>query len=190
LWDWAAALVALVPVVVYLAGIPLHDGAPGTCDAWTGCIASERDQWEWTAQPWAALGVALGTFVATAVRVAPWLRARPVMVRRASIVALCLLVPVTVGFALLALVVWNTDCSDAGWICFGGPSDALALGSPGAGTAMAAALLVAGAVRSEPTRASALSVIAVSIMTAGVLAVVAWFVAAGAMAPLAAALGA
>jgi hypothetical protein len=190
LWDWAAALVALVPVVVYLAGIPLHDGAPGTCDAWTGCIASERDQWEWTAQPWAALGVALGTFVATAVRVAPWLRARPVMVRRASIVALCLLVPVTVGFALLAVVVWNADCSHGAWLCFGGPSDALALSWPGAGTAGAAGVLVVGLVRGDRTRASDLSVVAVTVLAAAVLAVVAWFAAASALAVLAAALGA
>jgi hypothetical protein len=189
-WDWTAALVALVPVVVYLAGIPLHDGAPGTCDAWAGCTGSDRDQWGWTAQPWAAMGVALGAFVAASVRVAPWLRARPVVVRRASVVALFLLVPVTVGFALLAVVVWNTDCSHGAWLCFGGPSDALALSWPGAGTAGAAGVLVVGLVRGDRTRASDLSVVAVTVLAAVVLAVVAWFAAASALAVLAAALGA
>jgi hypothetical protein len=179
-----------VPAVVYLAGIPLHDSAPGTCDAWADCTASERDQWGWTAQPWAAMGVALGAFVAAAVRVAPWLRARPVVVRRASIVLLFLLVPVTVGFALLGLVVWNTDCSHGAWLCFGGPSDALALSWPGAVTAAATGMLLAGLLRGDRTRASALSVVAVTVLAAVVLAVVAWFAAAGALTLLAGALGA
>jgi hypothetical protein len=189
-WSWAAAAVAVVPVVVYLAGIPLHDGAPGTCDAWTGCTASERDQWGWTAQPLAATGVMLGAFIAGAARVAPWLRARPKAVRRAAIVALCVLVPVTAGFALLGLAVLGNDCSDGEWLCFGGPSAALALSSPGVVTAVVSGLLVAGLVRGERTRASGLAVVAVTTLVAGVLAVVSWFAAGSVLAVLAAALGA
>ncbi len=189
-WGWAAAVVAVVPVVVYLAGIPLHDNTPGTCDAWTGCSASDRDQWGWTARPWATTGVLLGAFIAGALRVAPWLRARPKVVMRATIGALFVLVPLTSGFGLLALLVLNTDCSDAGWICFGGPSDALALGSPGAVTAAVSGLLVAGLVRSDRTRASAVAVNAVTVLAAGLLAAVAGLAAGSMLELVAAGLGA
>ena len=189
-WDWAAVLVAVLPVVVYLAGIPLHDGAPGSCDAWTGCTASDRDQWGWTAQPWAAAGVMLGAFIAGAAHIASGLRARPTVVRRAAMGALFVLVPITAGFTLLGVMVWGNDCSGAGWVCFGGPSAALALSSPGAVTAALSGLLVAGLVRGERTRASALAVVAVTTLTAGLLAVMAWFAAGSVLALLAAGLGA
>jgi hypothetical protein len=189
-WSWAAAVVAVLPVVIYLAGIPLHDGAPGTCDAWSGCTASDREQWGWTAQPWAATGVMLGAFIAGAARIAPWLRARPKVVRRAAIGALFVLVPITAGFALVGVLVLGNDCSDGEWLCFGGPSAALALGSPGAVTGAVSVLLVTALVRGDRIRASAVSVLAVTVLAAGVLAVVAWFVAGSVLGLLAAGLGA
>lgn len=58
--EKVALLVAVVPSLVYLVGLPLHDGAAGTCDAWPGCSASAREQWRWTAGPRSTLEATLG----------------------------------------------------------------------------------------------------------------------------------
>lgn len=147
--ETVALLLAVVPSLVYLVGLPLHDGTAGTCDAWPGCSASAREQWRWTAGPWSTLGVTLATFLVAVKHAAPWLGRHPVLVRRASVTVLVLAVVVTVGFAALAAVVWGIDCSEAGWICFGGPEAALVLGSPALVTGVVAALLAVGLKRRE-----------------------------------------
>lgn len=187
--DKAAWIVAVVPTLIFLVGIPLHDGSPGTCDAWTGCTASARDQWMWTAQSWATAGVMVGVFVAAAVRIAPWLRVRPVAVRRGSITALSVLVPATCVFALILLVVWNAECSETAWICFSGPSDALALGSPGVVTGAVSALLFVGLGRRATPTGRLVSTVTVTGLAAGLLAVVSGFVAAASLSLIGVALG-
>lgn len=166
-----ALVLAVVPTVLFLAGIPLHDSAPGTCDAWPNCSASARDQWGWTARPWATTGIALGTFLVSVVRIAPWLRQRPVVVRRGSIAALVVLGLVTAAFAVLAVIVWGIDCSDTAWICFGGTEAALALGSPGLLSGVLATLLAVGLMRRDEDR-SRLSTWTLAGIAAGVVAVV------------------
>jgi hypothetical protein len=188
--DKAAWIVAVVPTLIFLVGIPLHDSSPGTCDAWTGCTASARDQWMWTAQSWATAGIMVGVFVAAAVRIAPWLRVRPTALRRGSITALCVLVPATCVFALILLVVWNADCSETAWLCFSGPSEALALGSPGVVTGAVSALLLLGlARRSTPTRRG-VSTATLAGLAAGLVATVAGFAAAACLSLVGVALGA
>lgn len=184
-----ALVLAVVPSLVFVAGIPLHDGAPGTCDAWPSCSASARDQWGWTARPWATLGIGAAAFVVTVGRVAAWLQDRPAMVRRAAVVALTVSALVTGAFVLLAAVVWGTDCSDAGWICFGGPDDALELGSPALPAGATTALLVAGLKRRN-TDGSRLSSWTLAGIVAVVVAVVAGGMGGAALAVLATAWGA
>lgn len=142
-------MLATAPTVLYLVGIPLHDSTPGTCDAWPGCSASAREQWGWTARSWATTGIGLAAFLVSVVRVAAWLRERPVLVRRGSVAALVVLGLVTAAFAVLAVVVWGIDCSDSAWICFGGPEAALVLGSPGVVAGVVATVLAVGLTRRE-----------------------------------------
>jgi hypothetical protein len=174
-----ALAIGVAPTLLFFVGIPLHDGTPGTCDAWAGCTASAREQWMWTAQSWATAGVVLGVFIAAAARIAPWLRMRPVAVRRGSIAALAVLTAATCLFALVAVVVWNIDCSESAWICFGGPEDALALGSPGLVTAVLSVLLVVGLARRDTPAGRTLSTMTITGLAAGVVAVAAGLAAGG-----------
>lgn len=142
-------LLAAVPTLLYLGGIPLHDGAPGTCDAWEGCRASAREQWAWTARPWATLGFAFGAFLTALGPAVAWLRQRPVLTRRVSVGLLVAAGLATAAFTALAVVVWGIDCSEATWICFGGPEAALILGSPGLVSGVVATLLAVGLPRAR-----------------------------------------
>lgn len=190
-WAMGAALVvAAVPILVLVVGIPLHDSTPGTCDAWPECTHSAREQWVWTAQSWATAGVMLGAFLATAAVIGPWLWTRPVVLRRGSITALCLLVPVTGVFAFILLAVWNADCSDSSWFCFSGPSDALLLGSPGLVTGTASALLVVGLALPRTRAGRTASTVTLTGLAGGVVVAVSGLVAARLVNLIALALGA
>jgi hypothetical protein len=139
-----AFLSALVPTLAYLIGLGLHSADPGTCDNWTGCSASARDQWGWEHGWWPVCGVALGVFVGWVGLV--W---RPLMgnanVRRvASVLGLVLLVPVTALFGLVASATWNATCSPNSFLCFSGPAAALAFGSPGVLTGALSVLMLLG----------------------------------------------
>lgn len=144
-----AAVLATVPVVVYLVGLPLHSDVPGTCDAWKDCSYSAREQWTWRAQSWAVLGIGLAAFAMVVNGVAPRLFRSAAALRGGSVLALWLLLPVTALAALVFVAILGADCSNAGWVCFGGPEDAAALTWPGLVTGGLATALLFGLRRIE-----------------------------------------
>lgn len=139
-----ALAVAVVPTIVFLLGLVAHSPEPGTCEAWTGCTASAREQWTWEAGGWVALGLWVAAAAVSAAYLAPWIHARATVRRVASIVALAVAVPVTAFFAFLFVVILGTDCSSGDFLCFGGPGAALLLASPGAVTGLLVGLLAVG----------------------------------------------
>ena len=142
-----ALAVAGLPIIVFLLGLTIHSPEPGTCDAWTGCTASAREQWTWEAGGWVQLGLWVAAAAVTAAYLAPWIHARANVRRVASIVALGFAVPVTALFAFLFVVILGTDCSGGAFLCFGGPGDAFMIASPGAVTAILVCLLALGSRR-------------------------------------------
>jgi hypothetical protein len=155
-WRTPVLLIALalaaVPTVVYLAGLGLHSNAPGTCTDWSGCSHSARQQWAWEVGSVASRGIAVAAFILAVVHLAPWLRTRAKVRKVASIVALCVLVPLTGLFGLLFVVIWGNECSANSFLCFGGPEDALIVGVPGVVTAVACVVLVIGLTRTRAGR--------------------------------------
>jgi hypothetical protein len=144
-WLLLGALaVAVLPIVGFLLGLGTQSAEPGTCDAWTGCTASAREQWTWEAGGWVQIGLWVAAAAVTAAYLAPWLRARAKVRKVASIVALGFAVPVTALFAFLFVVILGTDCSSGAFLCFGGPDDAFLVASPGAVTALLVCLLAVG----------------------------------------------
>jgi hypothetical protein len=174
-WRTPVLLIALalaaVPTVIYLAGLGLHSNAPGTCTDWYGCSHSARQQWAWEVGSVASRGIAVAAFIAAVAYLAPWLGARAKVRKVASIVALCVLVPLIGLFGLLVVAIWRNECSADSFLCFGGPEDALVVGVPAVVTAMACLVLAFGLAR---TRAGQItSTVTITGLAALILAAVA-----------------
>lgn len=172
-WLVVALALAAVPTVVYLAGLGLHSNAPGTCTDWYACSHSARQQWAWEAGSWASRGIAAAAFILAVVHLAPWLRNRARARKVASIVALCVLLPVTGLFALLSVVIWGNECSAHSFLCFGGPEDALIVAVPGVVTALVCLALVVGLSRSRVGQLT--STITITALAAVITAALAGF---------------
>lgn len=152
-WRTPVLLVALalavLPTVIYLAGLALNSNAPGTCTDWIGCSHSARQQWAWEVEWFASRGIAVAAFIVAVVHLVPWLSTRAKVRKISSIVALCVLVPLTGLFGLLSVVIWGNECSADSLFCFGGPEDALIGAVPAVVTAVACIVLGVGLTRTR-----------------------------------------
>jgi hypothetical protein len=175
------ALVVGAPLL-YLVGYALQSPDIGDCsDRWVGCQASAREVWTWDFQGATQLVVGVGCFVVTAALVAPWLARRPGWQRSLSVLFLVLGVALTGFFGLLYAAIYGAQCSDGAFLCFSGPDDAAALGSPGLVTGAVSLLLGLGLAFGASRGGRWLRVAGLSTVAGGSLGIVVALVAAGAL---------